>query len=308
LTFRHNKWSDRCVVPRIVKMLCGAVLAVHALAATALALQITGLSNPAGFLVDSATDTYYVSNQNGAPDLHDNNGFITQLDVGGKITKLKFIEGGHNKVTLDAPRGLALVGKTLYVSDIDKVRGFELPSGRPVPGVDLSTFRIDFLTGLASDGHGLLYIADSGTDTIYKVDLRSAGPPVVFVKNKALAGPHGLVVHPATGTLIVVSWNSGKILEISAEGAIKVLFSNSFFNSRFGNLMGVDFDGRGSMYVSDYSQGKIFRIGPQLRIHTIAEFLTTPAGLAVDRKHHVILVPFLGANVAEINGLGRDMK
>ena len=295
-------------MPRILKLLCLALFGVHALGTDALALQITGLSNPAGFLVDPATDIYYLSNQNGAPDHRDNNGFITQLDADGKIIKMKFIEGGQNKVTLDAPRGLALVGKTLYVSDIDKVRGFELPSGRPVPGIDLSGFPVDFLTGLASDGHGLLYIADSGTDTIYKVDLRSAGPPVVFVKNKVLAGPHGLAVHPSTGALIVVSWNAGSIVEISPGGAIKVLFSNSFFNSRFGNLMGVDFDSRGSMYVSDYSQGKIFRIGPQLRIHTIAEFLTTPAGLAVDRKHHVILVPYLGANVAEINGLGRDLK
>ena len=295
-------------MPRLVKILCWALLGLHALATDPHALQITGLSNPAGFLVDPATSTYYLSNQNGAPDRHDNNGFITQLDAAGKITKLKFIEGGQNKVTLDAPRGLALVGKTLYVSDIDKIRAFELPSGRPVPGVDLSIFPVDFLTGLASDGQGLLYIADSGTDTIYKVDLRAAGQPVVFVKDKVLSGPHGLAVHPSTGALIVVSWNTGKILEVSTGGAIKVLFSNSFLNSRFSNLMGVDFDGFGSMYVSDYSQGKIFRIGPQFRIHTIAEFLTTPAGLAVDRKHHVILVPYLVANVAEINGLGRDLK
>jgi DNA-binding beta-propeller fold protein YncE len=295
-------------MPRVLKILGLAVFGLHVLGTGPLALQITGLSNPAGFLVDPATDIYYLSNQNGAPDHHDNNGFITQLDADGKIIKMKFIEGGQNKVTLDAPRGLALVGKTLYVSDIDKIRGFELPSGRPVPGIDLSAFSVDFLTGLASDGHGLLYIADSGTDTIYKVDLRSAGRPVVFAKSKVLAGPHGLAVHPSTGALIVVSWNVGSIVEISPEGVIKVLFSNSFLNSRFGNLMGVDFDGRGSMYVSDYSQGKIFRIGPQLRIHTIAEFLPTPAGLAVDRKHHVILVPYLVANVAEINGLGRDLK
>ena len=295
-------------MPRLILIACVAILGVLVPGNNPFALQITGLRNPAGFLVDASTDTYYLSNQNGGPNDHDNNGFISQLDVEGKILKLKFIEGGQNGVKLDAPKGLALVGRTLYVSDIDKVRGFELPSGRPVPGVDLSTFPVDFLTGLVTDGRGLLYIADSGADTIYRVDLRSGGQPVVLVKNKELAGPHGLAVHPSTGALIVVSWNTGKILEISPAGAITVLFSNSLFNWHFGNLMGVDFDAFGNMYVSDFSQGKVLRIDSRLHIRTIAEFLTTPAGLAIDRKHHVILVPYLMGNVAEINGLGRDMK
>jgi sugar lactone lactonase YvrE len=72
--------------------------------------------------------------------------------------------------------------------------------------------------------------------------------------------------------------------------------------------MGVDFDAYGNMYVSDFSQGKIMRIDPRLRLQTIAEFLTTPAGLAIDRKNHLILVPYLTGNVAEINGLGRDRR
>jgi DNA-binding beta-propeller fold protein YncE len=295
-------------VPRLISIACVAVFAILVPVTNSLALQITGLRNPAGFLVDAATDTYYLSNQNGGPNEHDNNGFISQLNVEGKILKLKFIEGGQNGVRLDAPKGLALVGRTLYVSDIDKVRAFELPSGRPVAGVDLSTFPVDFLTGLVTDGRGLLYIADSGADTIYKVDLRAGGRPVVWVKDKDLAGPHGLAVHPSTGALIVVSWNTGRILEISEAGAIRVLFSNSLFNAHFGNLMGVDFDAYGNLYVSDFSQGKIIRIDSRLRIQTIAEFLTTPAGLAIDRKHHVILVPYLMANVAEINGLGRDKR
>jgi len=293
-------------VPRLLRIACAAVLAIFVSAAGSLALQITGLRNPAGFLVDTATDTYYISNQNGSPTGHDNNGFISKVNSAGKVVQLKFIEGGQNGVTLDSPKGLALVGKILYVSDIDRVRGFELPSGRPVPGVDLSGFPVDFLTGLATDGRSVLYIADSGADTIYKADLRDAARPVVLVKTKDLAGPYGLAINPLTGSLVAVSWNTGKILEISASGIVKVLFSNSLFNSHFGNLMGVDFDAYGYMYVSDFSQGKIIRISPQLRLQTIAEFLMTPAGLAIDRKHHVILVPYVSADVAEINGLGRD--
>jgi sugar lactone lactonase YvrE len=285
-----------------------AFLAIHLTAGASQALQVTGLRNPAGALVDPVTDTYYISNENGGPSDRDNNGFITKLDRNGQIINLKFIEGGQKGVTLDSPKGLAIIDDVLYVSDIDKVRAFEITSGRPLAAVDLTSFQADFLTGLATDDQGVLYIADSGADTIFHVNVRERKKPQVFVKNKQLAGPHGLAIHPTTGTLIVVSWNAGKILEVSPSGTIRVLFSNSFFNSHFGNLMGVDFDAYGNMYVSDFSQGKVVRIDARLRIQTIAEFLTTPAGLAIDRKNHVILVPFLNGNVAEINGLGRDKR
>src|SRR5437879_3180288 len=151
----------------------------------AFALQVTGLKDPAGFIVDPATGSYFISNENGQPTERDNNGFITKLDPDGKISKLKFIEGGAEGVTLNAPKGLALIGRCC-------------------------------------------------------------------------------------------------------------------------NLTGVDFDAFCNMYVSDFSYGKVVRIDPAFRFQTIAEFLTTPASLGIDRKNHLILVPYRSGNVAEMNGLGRE--
>jgi DNA-binding beta-propeller fold protein YncE len=272
------------------------------------ALQVTGLKNPAGFIVDPATGSYFISNENGAPTERDNNGFITKLDPDGKINKLKFIEGGVGGVTLHAPNGLAIIGRTLYISDIDQVRRFHADTGRALGELDLTAVKVDYLAGLAADGLGTLYIADTGADMILKVDTRRSSKPTVFVHDDALAGPHGLAVNPATGSLMVVSWNAGKILEVTKEGSVKVLFANSFFSARFGNLTGVDFDAFGNMYVSDFSQGKVVRIDPDFRFQTIAEFLVTPASLGIDRKNHLILVPYRSGNAAEMNGLGRARK
>jgi DNA-binding beta-propeller fold protein YncE len=265
------------------------------------------LKNPAGFIVDPASGAYFIANENGGPSDRDNNGFITKLDENGKIVKLKFIAGGVG-VTLHAPKGLAVLGTTLYVSDIDKVRRFDIHTGRSLGEIDLSAFKVDFLTGLATDGAGVLYIADTGANTIYKVDTGHLSRPTVLVKDAALEGPHGLAVNPSTGALVAVSWNKGKILEIAKDGAVKVLFANSFFNARFGNLAGVDFDAFGNMYVSDFSQGKVVRIDSDFRIQTIAEFLTTPASVAIDRKNHLIMISYLSGNAAELNGLGRERK
>src|SRR5256886_13499427 len=47
---------------------------------------------------------------------------ISRVRPDGAVENLKFIEGGHNGVTLHAPKGLALLGDTLWVADIDVVR------------------------------------------------------------------------------------------------------------------------------------------------------------------------------------------
>ena len=296
------------VIARMSEPLLAAVLLSLLPGGVALALQVTGLKNPAGFIVDPATGSYFISNENGQPTERDNNGFITKLGPDGKIINLKFIEGGAGGITLHAPQGLAVIGRTLYVSDIDQVRRFHADTGRALGELDLSSVPVDFLTGLATDGHSTLYIADAGADAILQLDTRRSSKPTVLVKDPALAGPHGLAVNPATGALVVVSWNTGKILEVTTAGAVKVLFANSLFNARFGNLTGVDFDASGNMYVSDFSQGKVIRIDPNFRFQTIAEFLTTPASLGIDRKNHLILVPYRSGDVAEMNGLGRERQ
>src|SRR2546430_10823481 len=158
-----------------------AVLLLVLPAGVVFALQVTGLRTPAGFIVDPATGSYFISNENGQPTERDNNGFITKLDPDGKISKLKFIEGGADGVTLHAPRGLAIIGRTLYVSDIDQVRRFHADTGRALGELDLSSVKVDYLAGLAADGHSTLYIADAGADAILKGDTRRSSTPTVLV-------------------------------------------------------------------------------------------------------------------------------
>ena len=49
----------------------------------------------------------------------------------------------------------------------------------------------------------------------------------------------------------------------------------------------------------------MWRIRANLKKEAIAEFLLSPSGIGVDRVNHLILVPYLYANGAEINGLER---
>jgi DNA-binding beta-propeller fold protein YncE len=286
-------------------LLSGLCLLVLSEPATA-QITVTELQSPYSFVSSQAGKEYFISSVNGEPDAADNNGFITKLDGNGKIVGLKFIEGGRGDVTLHAPKGLALVGQTLYVADLDHVRAFDAVTGKPTADIPVGDGARGparaSLTDLAFDGKGLLYCSDQLANRIYRIDLATKKVSTL-IADPALSGPSGLAVHPKSGQLIAVSWDKGKIFEISPEGRLTELESNGFFTGRFKNLRGVDFDRWGNMYVSDSTSGKVWRMTWDGKFRVIAEYLPSPADLGIDRTNNLILVPYGDVHAAEMNGL-----
>ena len=268
-------------------------------------ITVTDLQTPYSFVSNSAGQEYFISSVNGDAQSADNNGFITKLDASGKLINLKFIQGGTDGITLNAPKGMALVEQTLYVADLDTLRAFDTVSGKPVASTSMAAAPGQVpvsLTDVAYDGAGLLYCSDQRGNRIYRVELPSR-KVTVLVSDPALAGPAGLAVHPKSGQLIAVSWDKGKILSITPEGIVSEIFSNGFFSGRFSNLRGVDFDRWGNMYVSDFTTGKVWRMTWDKRFQVIAEYLPSPGDLGIDRTNNLILVPYELAHAAEMNGL-----
>ena len=270
------------------------------------AAQITGLESPNSFVGDPSGKEYFISNINGDREARDNNGFITKLDTNGKITNLKFIQGGVADILLHAPKGLALVGQILYVADLDQLKGFDRTTGKLLVTVSFPAAtprHIVSLTDVAAEPTGLLYASDQSGNAIYKIDPSANHKVALLIQDDRLAGPSGIAVHPKSGHLIAVSWEKGKILEVTPEGQLTELESNGFFTGRFQNLSGVDFDRWGNMYLSDLTKGKIWRMTRDHRFQVIAEYLLAPADIGIDRANNLILVPYHYAHAAEMNGL-----
>src|SRR5438094_1727454 len=97
-------------------------------------------------------------NINGGPTTKDNNGFISRVRPDGAVENLKFIEGGHGGATLNAPKGLALRGDTLWVADIDMVGSFDANTGPPRDSVSLAGMGAVSLKDMATAQTGALYI------------------------------------------------------------------------------------------------------------------------------------------------------
>jgi len=266
--------------------------------------QVNNLMSPQCMIADGG-QFYFIANANGDPGTRDNQGFISKLTHEGKVIDLRFIEGGKNSVTLNSPKGMAIVGSILYVADLDVVRGFNKETGESLYSIPFTQFRSQSLTGLTADSQGRLFVSDAESNTIYLIDSAPDHTIRIFVQHEELSHPHGLAIHPRNGHVVGVGWEDGKIFEIDNTGTVQELFANSFFRGGFYNLDGIDFDKYGTMYVSDLTAGKVWRIQANHKKEVIAEFLVSPAGIGIDRPNHVILVPYLYANGAEINGLER---
>jgi len=112
-------------------------------------------------LYDPAAGVIYASNGNTNAGEKDNDGFISVLNTDGTVRDLKWVEGN-----LHAPKGMALLGGKLYVTDIDEIKIIDVASAsleKTVP-VDSAVF----LNDLATDGQQL-YFSDSRTGKIYSM-------------------------------------------------------------------------------------------------------------------------------------------
>ncbi|HLG21674.1 MAG TPA: hypothetical protein VI382_02575 [Candidatus Manganitrophaceae bacterium] len=258
---------------------------------TLFGFEVTGLSTPESFIVDPESGNYFISNINGAPTDKDNNGFITKLDPNGKIIALKFIDSSKGG-PLHAPKGLAIVGKALYVTDIDHIKLYDKTTGAQIGGLDPDG--ASFLNDLTADGKGNLYVSDMMSNFIGKIDTKQNHKFSIVVRGPQLGQPNGLNIHPKTNRLVMVGWESGKVVEISPEGELKPLIDQTFKN-----LDGVDFDSAGNLYFSSFTGGKIYKATLDGKVTVFQENLKTPADINIDKKKNLLLVPSFEGNWAK---------
>jgi len=130
---------------------------------------------------DSGNDLLLVSCINGNPTDKDGNGFIAQVSLNGDIIMQKWATG------LNAPKGMAVVGDKLYVTDIDRVVQIDMKSGAvmrefPVEGAK-------FLNDMIPDKEGNIYISDMGTGKIHRLHNGAIG---VWIDDDKIVSPNGM--------------------------------------------------------------------------------------------------------------------
>jgi hypothetical protein len=159
----------------------------------------TTLRTPESVLYDKTKNVLYVSNVGGVPPTKkDGDGFISQLSPDGKIIKLKWATG------FDAPKGLGLVGSTLYVTDIDRIKAVDTKTGKI-----LNTWKVPgatYLNDVAISTDSIVYFTDFEKSTIHQ--LRKGKLSVVRV-DTSLGGTNGIYVDG--NTLLLAGSQTGNV-------------------------------------------------------------------------------------------------
>ena len=243
---------------------------------------------PESVIYDKENDVLYVSNMQDDPFKKDKNGFISKVDLDGNILKLKWVKG------LNAPKGLAISKGKLYVGDVDQLVEIDIKKGKVSNKYD--AIGAALLNDVAADTKGNIYVSDTFTDTIYR--LNTFGQLTKWLYSPKLQAPNGL--HYEKGQLIVGSWGHptdgwsaaevGHLKTISLKTKkIKSLGSGK----AVGNLDGVESDGKGAYYVADWVGGKLLHIQRNGYFKEVLKLSQGVADHEVIHDKNIIIIPMM---------------
>ena len=251
---------------------------------------------------DDDLDVWFVSNINGQPGAKDNNGYISRLRPDGTPYNLKFIEGGKKGVTLNAPKGLAISGDTLWVADIDAARAFNKRTGAVIANVNIRG-RSKFLNG-ATVGPDGIYMTDTGIIFGSKGDVSHPGPDQIFrirangdavavLTTPKLEGPNGIFWDSREKHFVIVSF-LGKGIYSWKPGDKDI----QSLGTGPGQQDGVWVLPDGRILATSWADSSLFVLDKG-KASKVASGVASPADIGMDTKDSRIAVPQLMANAVQ---------
>jgi hypothetical protein len=201
----------------------------------------------------------------------------------------------------------------LYVSDITDLVEIDANSGKIInrynaPGSG-------FLNDVASDNQGHVYVSDTVTNTIYRLDTKNLGDNStnnsnaslqVWLQTPELNGPNGLYVDNSNNKLIVASLGAFS----NPAGSIRVVdLQNRTVNSLgtegtaapIGGLDGIEADSTGRYYyVTDNAGGKLYVVNSNGTGYETLDLQNQGAAdLGVILDENLIIIPMMQDNKLE---------
>ncbi len=279
---------------------------VGELPATERVAVIEGFDLPESVRHHPESDLYFVSNTGEHPTRIDNNGFISRVRPDGTLEELRFIAGGVAGVTLNGPKGLRILGDTLWVADITVVRAFDANTGEALFNVDLEPLGAVFLNALDRGGDGAMYVTDSGLrfddagqsehtgpDRIYRIAPDRAAS--VALESPALEAPNGIDWDERTGMFVVASRN-GRSLWAWPLGMAEPVHLALGPSGYDGALSLPD----GRVFASSWGAGDVQMLWSSGGLRPLISNLEQPADIGFDLNRNRLLIPLLGSGRVEV--------
>ena len=244
----------------------------------------TLLTTSESIVFDAERGVYYVSCIGGVPPGEkDGDGFIARIDQQGKIIgEPRWITG------MDAPKGLGLVGSTLYATDIDEVILADVLTGQITNRITIEG--ATFLNDVAIRPDNSVYVTDTDNNTIHKVEDNSTS---VYLVDEQMGGLNGAWFDAST--MMVVGFQSGEFRKYDMGASSGTVVADSIFGGDGIEKMGDAF------YVSSWN-GEVYHVdqdgNKSLILDTKADEINA-ADIETVPSQNLLLVPtFFGNTIA----------
>src|SRR5919197_5755662 len=270
----------------------------------------TELKTPESVIYEPNENVLFVSNIDGLPDRKDKQGFISKVSpLNGSIIELNWVTG------LDAPKGMTLINssnsKLLYVSDITDLIEIDINNKKIINRYNAPGSA--FLNDVASDNQGHIYVSDTVTNIIYRLDTKNLGNSSnnnaslqVWLQSPELNGPNGLYVDNTNNKLIVVLFGAfskpgGSIKVVDLQNRTMSSLGKEGTAVPIGGLDGIEADTTGRhYYVTDNTAGKLYVVnsnGTGYETLDLQKQGTADLGTILDQN--MIIIPMIQDNKLE---------
>ena len=247
------------------------------------------------FYTSGITDpgVYFISSTNG-----NELGWVSKLAADGSMIDSRWATNIRN------PMGMRVSGKRLWVNNITEIIGINLddPSDRIVYSIDDAIL----LNDLATDFSGYAYLSDSMNSRVVRVDL-ATGENSTYISTLP-SSPNGLLVHE--DRLYIASWGimseqpeeraewitktAGDLYWVSLKESEKV---KHIIAPELGNLDGVEIDQQGNIYVSDWENGKLYKISSSNKmVIELGQYKQGLADLGLNSLTGELVLPIMLSN------------
>ena len=241
---------------------------------------ISGLVSPESVAQDAKGDIYVseIGEFN-----KDGDGKITRISIDGKLST--FASG------MDDPKGLTFIGKSLYVTDKNRVLKVESDGKWTVFGSTMAFPQTPvFLNDITSDDAGNIYVSDSGNlksgGAIFKIAQNKKITLVLDENTPEILAPNGLWI--IKNDLYEVDFSSGILYKINLKNK-----SISKIAEGFGGGDGLIKSGN-NFFVSDWKNGKIFKVQGS-KVSLFKDGFTAAADIALSYDNKSIMTPDMKA-------------
>ena len=250
-----------------------------------------GLQNPESSYYDGESGFIFLSHVNGPGAEEDGNGFISKITLKGEVISEKWFDG------LNAPKGLRSYQDTLWISDINTVVGVSISSGKEVARHVIED--AGFLNDLATGPDGTVYVSDMVNSRVYQIANSKVS---IFAEGEHLEHPNGLLV--VGDRLYCGGWGTGfdpsnfttKELGRFFYVDINTKRKHLVTEKPTGHLDGIEVDGKGGFYLTDWIAGTVLHITKDGAVTEIMKYETGSADLAYLPHKRLLILPHMKDN------------